>query len=123
VIEQFKSIALVIGYGIEGIGVVVILLGSIYSGWTWLRNGGPGRDGVAYHLLRRQLGRAIIIGLEFLIAGDIIRTVAVDHSLQALSSLAIIIAIRTFLSLTLFLEIEGRWPWQPEPAGPTSEGG
>lgn len=108
-IEQFKSLAQVIGYSIEGIGVLVIVFGSLYACWVWLRQG----DGSAYHALRRQLGRAIIIGLEFLIAGDIIRTVAVDHSMESLGGLAIIILIRTFLSLTLFLEVEGRWPWQP----------
>ena len=115
-IEQFKSVAQAIGYGIEGIGVLVIVLGSLYACWGWLRKGGPGRDGVAYHLLRRQLGRAIIIGLEFLIAGDIIRTVAVDHDLQRLGGLAIIILIRTFLSVTMELEVNGRWPWQKYPA-------
>lgn len=112
-IEQFKSLAQLIGYSIEGLGVLVIVFGSLYACWTWLRKGGPGHDGSAYHALRRQLGRAIIIGLEFLIAGDIIRTVAVDHSMESLGGLAIIILIRTFLSLTLFLEVEGRWPWQP----------
>lgn len=112
-LELFKHTAEVIGYAIEGVGVVVIVLGSLYAGWSWARRGGPSSDGANYHSLRKQLGRVIIIGLEFLIAGDIIRTVAVDHSLESLSGLAIIIAIRTFLSLTLFLEVEGRWPWQP----------
>jgi uncharacterized membrane protein len=114
-IEQFKYLAQLIGYGVEGIGVLVIVFGSIYAGWIWLRNGGPGRDGSAYHALRRRLGRAIIIGLEFLIAGDIIRTVAVHHSWEGLGGLAIIVLIRTFLSFTLFVEIEGRWPWQQPP--------
>lgn len=112
-LAEFKALVEVLGYGIEGVGVLVILFGSLAACLGWLRHRGGGPEGEAYHELRKRLGRAIIIGLEFLIAGDIIRTVAVDHTLASLSGLAIIIAIRAFLSLTLFLEVEGRWPWQP----------
>ena len=58
------------------------------------------------------LGRSILLGLEFLVAADIIHTVAVDPTLQSLSVLAGIVLIRTFLSFSLEVEIEGRWPWQ-----------
>jgi uncharacterized membrane protein len=67
---------------------------------------------VAYRSYRRQLGRSIILGLEFLIAGDIIRTVVVADTLANVAVLGLIILIRSFLSVTLFLEVEGRWPWQ-----------
>ena len=63
-------------------------------------------------MFRRQLGRSIILGLEFLIAGDIIRTVIVADTLANVAILGLIILIRTFLGLTLHLEVEGRWPWQ-----------
>jgi hypothetical protein len=66
----------------------------------------------AYVRYRRALGRAILLGLEFLVAGDIIRTVAISPTFTSLGILAIIVAIRTFLSTELELEIEGRWPWQ-----------
>ena len=66
----------------------------------------------AYRACRQDLGRAILLGLEFLVAGDIIRTVVVDPTLDNLLVLAIIVLIRTFLSTTLQLEVEGRWPWQ-----------
>ena len=59
-------------------------------------------------------GRSIILGLEFLIAGDIIRTVVVADTLENVAVLGLIILIRTFLSVTLHLEVEGRWPWQAE---------
>jgi uncharacterized membrane protein len=58
------------------------------------------------------LGRSIILGLEFLIAGDIIRTVVVASTLENIAALGLIILIRTFLSVALHLEVEGRWPWQ-----------
>jgi uncharacterized membrane protein len=69
---------------------------------------------VTYRTYRQQLGRSIILGLEFLIAGDIIRTVVVADTLENVAVLGIIILIRSFLSVTLHLEVEGRWPWQPE---------
>jgi uncharacterized membrane protein len=61
---------------------------------------------------RSNLGRAILLGLEFLVAADIINTVAVEPTLKSVAVLAGIVAIRTFLSFSLELEIEGRWPWQ-----------
>jgi uncharacterized membrane protein len=63
-------------------------------------------------LYRQDLGRAILLGLEFLIAGDIIRTVVVAPTLENVMILALIVVIRTFLSMALQLEVEGRWPWQ-----------
>jgi len=61
---------------------------------------------------RSSFGRSILLGLEFLIAADIINTVAVRPTLESVAVLAGIVAIRTFLSFSLELEIEGRWPWQ-----------
>ena len=62
---------------------------------------------------RATLGRGILLGLEFLIAADIIRTVTLTPTLDSLLVLAGIVVVRTFLSLSLQVEIEGRWPWQP----------
>ncbi|HWT29829.1 MAG TPA: DUF1622 domain-containing protein, partial [Propylenella sp.] len=66
----------------------------------------------AYHAFRTSLARGILLGLEFLVAADIIGTVAVEPTLQNLAVLGLIVLIRTFLSFSLQLEIEGRWPWQ-----------
>ena len=62
--------------------------------------------------LRSNFGRSILLGLEFLIAADIINTVAVRPTLQSVIVLGAIVLIRTFLSFSLELEIDGRWPWQ-----------
>jgi hypothetical protein len=71
-----------------------------------------GRFDARYRELRANLGRAILLGLEFLVAADIIGTVAIEPSFRSLGVLALIVAIRTFLSFSLELEISGRWPWQ-----------
>jgi len=66
----------------------------------------------SYDHLRVDLGRSIFLGLEFFIAGDIIRTVSVEPSLENVTLLGLIVLFRTFLSMTLHMEVEGRWPWQ-----------
>lgn len=65
----------------------------------------------AYRELRSTLGRAILLGLELLVAADIINTVAIKPGLDSLAVLAGIVLVRTFLSLSLEVEIEGKWPW------------
>jgi len=66
----------------------------------------------AYEAVRATFGRGVLLGLEVLVAADIIRTVAVDPTLRNLLVLALLVAIRTFLSWSLEVEIDGRWPWQ-----------
>ena len=75
-----------------------------------MRRGGP--VDAAYRGYRRSLGRAILLGLEFLVAGDIIYTVAVEPTFRSVGVLAVLVVIRSFLSAELELEINGRWPWQ-----------
>lgn len=75
-----------------------------------------------YETYRRQLSRGILLGLEFLVAADIIETVAVEPTLRSVGVLGLIVLIRTFLSFTLEVEIAGRWPWQPEVAPATPDG-
>ncbi|MBT8129003.1 MAG: DUF1622 domain-containing protein [Gammaproteobacteria bacterium] len=111
---HFTEVISYAGYAIEAAGVFVVILGSVYSSWVYLRSFRQLPEGAAYQNFRRQLGRSIILGLEFLIAGDIIRTVIVEPTLDNVIVLGIIVIIRTFLSMTLHLEIEGRWPWQAE---------
>lgn len=111
---QFTEIISNAGYAIEGVGVFVVILGSIFASLAYLRSFRRLPEGIAYQNFRRQLGRSIILGLEFLIAGDIIRTVVVDATFENVAVLGIIVIIRTFLGMTLQLEIEGRWPWQTE---------
>jgi uncharacterized membrane protein len=74
-----------------------------------------------YHEYRRNIGRSILLGLEFLIAGDVIRTVIVSHSLTDVAALALMVVIRSFLSFTLTLEIEGKLPWTREQSRDTNQ--
>jgi uncharacterized membrane protein len=109
---DFKEIISIAGYAIETIGVLVIIVGSSVSSWRFLSRFRTQAEDIAYIAYRRQLGRSIILGLEFLIAGDIIRTVVVELTILNVAVLGIVVLIRSFLSLTLHLEVEGRWPWQ-----------
>lgn len=112
--DGFKAFIGLAGYAIEGVGVLVIILGSISSSARFLRSiRNDASRGGAYREYRLNLGQSIILGLEFLIAGDIIRTVVVSETLSSVAVLALIVIIRAFLSMTLYLEVEGRLPWQP----------
>jgi uncharacterized membrane protein len=106
-----------IGMIIDGVGVAVIVLGIIAAtGRALLVAPPPGLD--RYMAYRQNLGRAILLGLELLVAGDIIKTVAVAPTLQNMIVLGAIVLIRTFLSFSLELEINGRWPWQQKTPAP-----
>ncbi len=116
--HQLIEIVKLAGYAIEVFGVIVVIIGSGVATVNFLRTFRVLPEGIAYRKYRQNLGRSIILGLEFLIAGDIVRTVVVAESLENVGILALIILIRTFLSLTLHLEVEGRWPWQKEEREP-----
>jgi uncharacterized membrane protein len=66
----------------------------------------------AYESYKHQMGRSLLLGLEFLVAGDVVRTVALEPNLNNVAVLGFLVLIRTFLSWSLAVEIEGRWPWQ-----------
>jgi uncharacterized membrane protein len=108
---RFKQVMELVASGVDVVGVSVIVIGAAISSAMFLRF--VWRDfEEAYRAYRRSLGRAVLLGLEFLVAGDIIRTVAVSPSITNVTALAIIVLIRTFLSFSIELEIEHRWPWQ-----------
>lgn len=98
---------------LEALGVAIIALIAFYGLAVAVRElfAGLARDDV-FQALRQRLGRGILLGLEFLIAADIIYTVVIDLSFESVAALAIIVIIRTFLSFTLEVELTGRWPWQ-----------
>ena len=75
----------------------------------------------AYHRYRAELARGILLGLELLVAADIVGTVAVTPTFESLAVLGLIVLIRTFLSFSLEVEIEGRWPWQHSAASDKAE--
>ena len=124
---EFGEIISRAGEVVDIIGVIAIVVGVAYAlidaALRGLRRLSP-----IYTRFRRVLGRAILLGLELLVAADIIKTVAVTPTLDSVAVLAIIVLIRTFLSWSLELEISGRWPWQKrrqdvdEPATAEAEG-
>lgn len=107
--QHFKDAVDAVSKVIDGAGVVVIVVGLVIA--TVLFFAQRGRSD-PYRTYRQQVGKAVLLGLEFLVAGDIIRTVAVEPTFQSVGVLAIIVAVRTFLSFTLDVELQGRWPWQ-----------
>lgn len=100
-----------LGLALDALGVVIVVAGAVFA-MVRATVPGPKAAGDRYRRLREDLGRAILLGLEFLIAGDIIRSVVVDPTVTNIVILGLIVLIRTFLSMTLQLEVEGRWPWQ-----------
>lgn len=109
--NDYREFAGTLGLAVDGLGVVVIFCGLLFAtGRFLLKRQAALRD--AYQLFRHDMARAILLGLEFLIAGDIIRTVAVTPTLESVTVLGLIVLVRTFLMIALHLEVEGRWPWQ-----------
>lgn len=98
---------------IEAAGIAVIVLGVVLSTALFLHHFYRDQQfNEAYSRYRSHLGRAILLGLEFLVAADIIGTVAVEPTFRNLGVLGLIVAVRTFLSFALEVEITGRWPWK-----------
>ena len=108
----FQGIVESVGLFADGFGVAVILIGIVLATGRYVYAGRRSMDG--YVRYRQDLGRGILLGLEILVAADIIRTVAVEPTLEGVLILGIIVLIRTFLSTALQVELEGRWPWQPK---------
>ena len=93
---------------------VLLMVGFIVIGtakWLFTATSGAGIAN-SYTLYRQVLGKAILVGLELLVAADIIRTVILDMTLLNIATLAALVAVRTFLGWTLTVEVEGHWPWQ-----------
>jgi uncharacterized membrane protein len=108
-----------VGRAVDAAGVLVIIAGALIAAFIFARalylhetRTDPYRE------FRHSLGRAILLGLEFLVAGDIIRSVAASPTFRDLGVLAIIVGVRTWLSFTLELELTGRWPWQKSKTSP-----
>ena len=97
-----------VGVGIEAFGVLIIVVGIAYSTLSFFRDRSSDRRYDSYKI---RIGRSLLLGLEVLVAADIIKTIALELTALSLALLAGLVLIRTFLSWTLTLEIEGRWPW------------
>jgi uncharacterized membrane protein len=111
----FGPVADTVATGIEVAGIAIIVVGAVLASAVFVRDWiGEPTFLEAYRHYRERLGQAILLGLEFLVAADIIGTVAVRPSFRNVGILGAIVAIRTFLSFTLEIEIEGSLPWKSE---------
>ena len=112
-IENFRDAVEQVGLAIDAGGVLIIVLGILLAAARGLLRDRADAD--RYRQFRQDLGRGILLGLEFLVAADIIRTVAVTPTIESVLILGLIVLIRTFLSFALQMEVEGRLPWQAIP--------
>jgi uncharacterized membrane protein len=96
----------------EGAGVAVMVIGTLVSIMLVLASYRRGGGEHAFRSFREKVGRSILLGLELLVAADIIRTVSEEPTLRGVLVLGLIVLIRTFLSFTLAVELEGHWPWK-----------
>lgn len=110
--ERFVPIIETVIIFLELTGVAVIVIGFIIATVHWLYRLRRQSTHVAYLQYRRRSVRGLILGLEFLVAADIIKTVTMDYSISSLLELGLIVLIRTFLVFALHLEIDGHLPWQ-----------
>ena len=111
--ETYTQVMLVVAQTFEVIAAGVLFAGLLWSLWISLRDYRRRKDGgLAYRVMRQSFGGAILLGLEILVAGDLIRTVAVAPTLDNVLVLGIIVLIRTFLSFSLEIEMDGVPPWR-----------
>lgn len=102
-----------IASSIEAAGIFAIVVGALAATFFYFKALSK-KDPKAYEGYRSSLGRAILLGLEILVAGDIIGTIAAEPTFRSVGVLSIIVIIRTFLSFSLEVEIKGRWPWEQQ---------
>jgi uncharacterized membrane protein len=118
-----RAVVDIFSKALEVTGVGVIVFGALFSTGAafWTLTSRRSRASF-YTVYRALLSRAILLGLEFLVAADIISTAAVDLSYRGLGMLAVIVLVRTFLSFTIEVEVNGRWPWQQQVRKSKAEG-
>jgi len=110
---SFLSLITIISLVIESLGVLIIVSGFAMATWRFLKHQRCYDSREAYLTYRHGIGRSILLGLDFLIAGDLIKTVIVMNSSEQVATLAAVVVIRAFLGFTLHVEVEGHWPWKP----------
>lgn len=111
--EFAKTVAHLSAAGLEIAGILIIVVLAIHAFAITLMSRYRGvRGDELFRIFRHRLARGILLGLEFLVAADIINTVAIKLTFESVGVLAIVVLIRTLLSFTLELELTGRWPWQ-----------
>ena len=113
VIDAILDVIEYFAVGIEVLAVAIIVVGIAWATYAYLiRDRALRGVEIQYDRYRVRLGRTLLMGLEILVAADVVRTVALDPSLESVAVLGLLVLIRTFLSWSLEVEIEQRWPWQ-----------
>lgn len=111
--DTYTQGMLLVAQGFEVVAAIILLIGLIFAGITSLRLWARTHSGTdAYKLMRQTFGGVLLLSLEILVAGDLIRTVAVSPTLDNVVVLGLIVLIRTFLSFSLEIEIDGVVPWR-----------
>lgn len=108
----YMSAMAAVGAAFEALGVLAIMLGTVLAAARVATSLRTQPQSSAYRLFRQEVGGAILLGLEFLVAGDIIRSIVVAPSLENVIVLSLIVLTRIVLSIALQVELEGRWPWR-----------
>lgn len=108
--DSLKHLVVWAAAAIEAVAVGIIILAFTYGLIRFVLQTGRG-EAAAYGRLKAFLGRGLLLALEFLVAADVIQTVALDPSIQNVLTLAMLVVVRTFLSWSVVVEIEGNWPW------------
>ncbi|NNM77762.1 DUF1622 domain-containing protein [Sphingomonas sp. ID1715] len=108
-LSAFFKLAVIV---LELCGTLTILIGAAMAVIVFVKQWSRGAAGDAYRPFRSGLGRSILLGLEFLVAGDIVKSLVINPTLDDLIVLAGLVLVRTFLSISLGVEINGHWPWQ-----------
>lgn len=113
VAREIAQIIEIIAIAVIALGVVVALIAALIEWFT-------GNGDNAFETFKRYIARGLLISIDLLIAADLIKTVTLEGTLESAVVLGVLVLIRTFLSWSLTLEVEGRWPWQPaSPSDPT----
>lgn len=120
--ENVLAVVKLVSLGIEILAIAIIVVAIVVATGRYLlsmvaRTG----DKNPYGEYKGRLGRSLLLGLEILVAADVIRTVALEPTLESVAVLGLLVLIRTFLSWSLVVEIEGRWPWQRRKEGESDE--
>jgi len=111
VLEWVEYVAI----GIEVLAVAIITIAIVYATVSFLSARlGHRPEAGAYGLYRRRIGEPMLLSLEILVAADVIRTVILDLTIESVAVLGLLVLIRTFLTWSLVVEMEGRWPWSSE---------
>jgi uncharacterized membrane protein len=112
--ERLEVLISYVGHSIGLLGVGVIIVGIGYAGWMAARDVASHKlsGDQMYAHLRQRIGRGLVLGLEVLVAADIVETVAIEPNFTNIGVLGLIVTVRTFLGWSLEVELEGRWPWK-----------